>query len=209
MNQTNRIIYGDCIQKMSDLPANSVDFILTDPPYLVRYKSRDGQTIRNDNNSGWVAPAYREMYRLLKPGKFCVTFYGWNKADVFLQAFRAAGFRVVGHMVFPKAYTSSCRFLKNQHEQAYLLMKGEGKPIEAIPDVLPWAYTGNRLHPTQKPTRALCPIITAFTKPGDVVLDPFCGCGSTPAAAARIGRDFIGIELDVGHVQTARRRLGV
>lgn len=41
-----------------------------------------------------MTPAYREMYRVLKPGKFCVTFYRWNKADVFLQAFRTAGFRV-------------------------------------------------------------------------------------------------------------------
>jgi site-specific DNA-methyltransferase (adenine-specific) len=57
-----------------------------------------------------------------------VSFYGWNKADLFISAWRAAGFRVVGHIVFLKRYTSSARFLRYQHEQAYLLAKGDVIP---------------------------------------------------------------------------------
>ncbi|MGG5492758.1 DNA methyltransferase [Ochrobactrum sp. BD61] len=76
-----------------------------------------------------------------------------------------------------------------------------------MPDVIDFPYAGNRLHPTQKPVEALIPLIEAFTKPGDLVLDPFCGSGSTLAAAQQLGRDWIGIDLDSRHHQTATRRL--
>ena len=73
--------------------------------------------------------------------------------------------------------------------------------------MIDWTYTGNRLHPTQKPTEALEPLIAAFCEPSGLVLDPFCGSGSTLVAARRIGRNFIGIELDAGHFLTASRRI--
>ena len=89
-----------------------------------------------------------------------------------------------------------------------MLAKGNPtRPERPIPDVLDFPYTGNRLHPTQKPIEALTPLIEAFTKPGDLVLDPFCGSGSTLAAAQRLRRDWIGIELDNGHYRTASKRL--
>jgi DNA modification methylase len=78
----------------------------------------------NDDNGAWLQPAFKQIYRLLKPGSFCVSFYGWSKADRFIAAWRSAGFRMVGHLVFRKKYASSARFLRYQHEQAYLLAKG-------------------------------------------------------------------------------------
>ncbi|SFQ75114.1 site-specific DNA-methyltransferase (adenine-specific) [Nitratireductor indicus] len=90
----------------------------------------------------------------------------------------------------------------------YLLAKGNPvQPEHPIPDVLDFPYTGNKLHPTQKPVQALRPLIEAFTKPGELVLDPFCGSGSTLAAAQKLGRDWIGIELDSDHHGTASKRL--
>jgi site-specific DNA-methyltransferase (adenine-specific) len=70
-----------------------------------------------------------------------------------------------------------------------------------------WTYTGNKLHPTQKSIHILKPLINTFTKPGDLVLDPFAGSGSTCVAALRAGRSCVGIELDASHHATARRRL--
>jgi site-specific DNA-methyltransferase (adenine-specific) len=151
------VLSGDCIEVMRGLDRESVDFILTDPPYLVDYRSRDGRTIRNDADDSWLKPAFSEAYRVSRRDRFCISFYGWPHADKFMAAWRAAGFRIVGHLVFRKAYASSVRLLRYQHELAYLLAKGSPKqPACPIPDVIDFRYTGNRLHPTEKPSRHSC-----------------------------------------------------
>jgi modification methylase len=66
---------------------------------------------------------------------------------------------------------------------------------------------GRKLHPTQKPEALLHRIVLAASKPGDVVLDPFFGTGTTGVVAKRLGRRFIGIERDAGYAAAARRRL--
>ena len=112
MTTLNTIINGDCLNVLPSLPARSIDFVLTDPPYITRYESRDGRTVPNDDNDAWLKPAFAEIYRQLRKDSFCVSFYGWPHADKFLQAFRAAGFRPVGHFIFPKTYTSSSRYVR-------------------------------------------------------------------------------------------------
>ncbi len=122
---TNTVLHGDCISIMHSLPANSIDFILTDPPYLVRYQDREGRSIPNDSNSDWLVPAFSEAYRVLKQDHFMISFYGWTQVDKFFHAWRSAGFRIVGHLVFRKQYASKSRFLKYQHEQALPAGKGQ------------------------------------------------------------------------------------
>lgn len=204
----NLVINADCIEAMQAFGTETVDFILTDPPYVTRFRDRQGRTVANDDNARWLRPAFAQMHRVLKNGGFCVSFYGWNKVDLFVEAWKAAGFRIVGHLVFRKRYASSARFLRYEHEQAYLLAKGDPElPARPVPDVLDFPYTGNKLHPTQKPVAALRRLIGAFTKPGDLVLDPFSGSGSTLAAAHLLDRDWLGVELDVSHYQTAGKRM--
>jgi site-specific DNA-methyltransferase (adenine-specific) len=204
----NSVILGDCVAVMPRMESSTVDFILTDPPYITHYRSRDGRTVANDDNARWLRPAFAQMYRLLKNGSFCVSFYGWSKADLFISAWRAAGFRIVGHLVFRKRYASSARFLRYQHEQAYLLAKGDATPPQnPLSDVIDFEYTGNRLHPTEKPISALRALVSAFCKPQGTVLDPFCGSGSTLVAAQELEMNCIGIELDPIHYLTACRRL--
>ena len=204
----NTILHGDCISIMRSLPAKSVDFILTDPPYLVRYKDREGRSIQSDSNSDWLMPAFAEAYRVLKQDRFMVSFYGWTQVEKFFQAWHKAGFRIVGHLVFRKQYASKSRFLKYQHEQAYLLAKGNPSlPQNPIADIVDMAYSGNKFHPTQKPVAGLKPLIEAFTQPGDIVLDPFCGSGSTLLAANILYRRYLGIELDPQYHAAAKQRL--
>jgi site-specific DNA-methyltransferase (adenine-specific) len=202
------VFSGDCIEVMRGLDRESVDFILTDPPYLADYRSRDNRTIRNDADDRWLKPAFSEAYRVLRRDCFCISFYGWPHADKFMAAWRAAGFRIVGHIVFRKAYASSVRLLRYQHELAYLLAKGSPKqPACPIPDVIDFRYTQNRLHPTEKPVSALLPLVGAFSNEGDLVLDPFCGSGSTLVAARQLRRRFLGIELDSRYHAIAADRL--
>jgi adenine-specific DNA-methyltransferase len=204
----NDIINGDCLKVLPKLAQGSVDFILTDPPYLVGYKDRSGRSIRNDDNDAWLKPAFAEMYRVLARHSFCISFYGWPHADRFMNAFRAAGFRIVGHLVFPKRYTSTTRHLRYQHECAYLLAKGYPKePAYPIGDVIDFVYSGNKLHPTEKPISALLPLVETFSKPGSLVLDPFSGSGSTLHAAKSLGRSYLGVELDADYYALAVDRL--
>jgi len=186
-----------------------VDLVLTDPPYLVGYRDRSGRTVAGDDNDSWLLPAFSELHRVLKSGSVCVSFYGWNAVDKFFAAWRSAGFSILGHLVWVKRYCSNTGVLAYCHEQAYLLGKGRVKrPPQPIADVLDWQYTGNPLHPTQKPVRSLKPVIEAFSQRGGIVLDPFCGSGSSLLAAKILRRRYIGVELDRAHCETARRRLG-
>jgi DNA modification methylase len=205
---TNSLTHGDCIQVMRNMPAQSVDFILTDPPYLVNYRDRDGRTMQNDAKADWLKPAMAEAYRVLKQDRVAVMFYGWTKVDAFFEAWKHAGFQPVGHLVFRKTYSSRSRFFRYQHEQAYLLAKGRPPlPKQPLADVIDIPYSGNKLHPTQKPIAALAPLVRSFTLPGELVLDPFAGSGSSCAAALLTGREYAGIEMDSEYFQQASARL--
>jgi site-specific DNA-methyltransferase (adenine-specific) len=125
-----------------------------------------------------------------------------------MQAYRAAGFRIAGHLMFPRTYASSARFLRYQHEAAHLLVKGSPRqPQKPLGDVIPWEYTGHKLHPTKKPISAPLPLVETFSVSKDTVLDPFAGSGSSLMTAKSLGRSYIGIELDAKYHAIASRRL--
>ena len=201
----NGVILGDCLKGMPRLPTGSVDLIVTDPPYLVDYKARDGRAFPNDRDEAWLAPAYREMHRLLKRDAYLVSFYGWFKVHRFMEAWLAAGFRPVGHIVWTKHYRSNSGYLHYRHEHAYLLTKGAPRPRVVLDDAQDWRYSGNRFHPTQKPVMAIEPLIRAYSVPEALVLDPFAGSGATLIAAHKLGRRYLGIEMVREYAATAAR----
>jgi adenine-specific DNA-methyltransferase len=125
-------------------------------------------------DSRWLKPAFVEVFRVLKPGRFCVRTCGWQKADGFLGAWREAGFQPLGHIMWPSCMLRSAVCRPSGTNRRILLAKSPvGRPAEILLDVLDWQYTGNVLHRTQKPVGSLKPVIESFTKPGDVALDPF------------------------------------
>jgi site-specific DNA-methyltransferase (adenine-specific) len=208
MSMFNEVIQGNCVEVLRKLPDASVDLILTDPPYGVRYRDRNGRTIANDDNLSSILGVFPDLYRVLRPDSFCISFYGWRAISRFSRTWADAGFSVGGHFVFVKTYASSLRFVSVCHESAYLLTKGRpARPSNPIGDVQPWTYSGNAEHPTEKAVPLLTPLIRSFSKPDAVVLDPFAGSGSTLVAAALTGRRFIGIELEAQYCALARRRL--
>ena len=181
----SRFVLGNCIDVMARIPDNAIDFILTDPPYLVGFRDRSGRTIAGDKTDEWLQPACNEMYRVLKKDALMVSFYGWNRVDRFMAAWKNAGFSVVGHLVFTKNYTSKAAYVGYRHECAYILAKGRPRlPQNPLPDVLGWKYSGNRHHPTEKPVTSLQPLI-----------------------ALQSGRRYIGIELLEQYHRAGQQRL--
>lgn len=147
----SRFILGNCIDVMRGFPDRAVDLIVTDPPYLVGFKDRQGRQIAGDVTDEWLQPATQEMYRVLKKDALMVSFYGWNRVDRFMAAWKAAGFYAVGQLVFTKTYASNRRnakdrrgFVDYRHEGAYVLAKGRPvPPLRPLPDVMPFPYTGD------------------------------------------------------------------
>lgn len=208
MEKSPLIFHGDCITMLPQLPRESVGLVVTDPPYVCKYRDRNGRAVANDDHAEWIAPAFREIYRVMAPDSFCVSFYGWQHVERFMQAWKGAGLEPVGHIVWQKGYASRLGHLAARHEQAFLLAKGKPRRAgKCLPDVLPWTYSGNPLHPTQKAVEVIEPLIKSFSQPGDLVLDPFLGSGTTGVAAALCGRRFAGIEMDPEHFATAQARV--
>lgn len=204
----NQVIHGDCIDVMASMPSESIDLVVTDPPYLVNYTPRDGRRCANDDNGEWLQPAFQQIYRLLKPDRLCATFYGWPMIDRFMMVWKECGFRPVSHLTWVKAHCSREGYSRSFHEVGFLLAKGHPqRPFSPPSDVLPWKYTSNELHTNQKPVLALRPLIAAYSKLGDIVLDPFAGSGSTGVAALECKRRAILIEKDRQHWATAKRQM--
>ncbi|MEP2987379.1 MAG: DNA methyltransferase [Parasphingorhabdus sp.] len=204
----NRIFNGDATQQLKKLPADSIDLVLTDVPYLIGYRDRLGRTVANDTNPDGVLPSFPEMYRVLKNDSYAIIFCGWSAIDQFSTAWTQAGFRTVGQIFWKKPYASSKWHTEARHESAWLLAKGRpAKPAHPVSDVQEWTYSGNRFHPTEKSIEVLKPVIEAYSNKGDIVLDPFAGSGGTCVAASLKGRDYIGIELEKEYCEHTKRRL--
>lgn len=206
--QTNTILCGDAAAILQTMPAQSVDLVVTDPPYLVNYRDRTGRSLRNDDNADGVLPVFAPMARVMKPDSYAVCFSGWSALPQCGAAWEAAGLRIVSEIVWQKGYVSRRGYTAYSHESAYVLAKGNpARPVKPLPSVMDWVYSGNRRHPTEKAVEVIAPLIRCFSKPGDLVCDPFSGSGSTAVAAALCGRAYLGIDIDPAHVATAKARL--
>ena len=170
MEYRNQIICGESASILADFPSASIDLVVTDPPYLVRYKDRFGRTLANDDNPDAVLSVFDEIYRVMKPNSYCISFYGWTAIAEFAAKWREVGFKTVGHIVWDKPYISKTGFAHYCHESAFILAKGYPRhPANPIEDIQPWDYTGNRAHPTEKAVSVIAPLIQSFSKRGDLV----------------------------------------
>ena len=80
----NRVTHGDCIAVLAELPRAGVDLVVTDTPYLVGYRKRNGRRVGKDDNDAWMLPAFRAVERVMKTHSLCASFYGWPHAERFL-----------------------------------------------------------------------------------------------------------------------------
>jgi site-specific DNA-methyltransferase (adenine-specific) len=205
------IYHADCRDLLPRLPDGCVDFVLTDPPYLVNYTGRwdgDRQPIAGDADPSWLLPVFREVWRVMKDNTLCLSFYGWPQAERFLTTWKALGFRPVSHLAFVKRVWGLGRFTRGQHETAYLLAKGRpARPAQAVSDAVPWEREAESFHPNQRPVAALVPFILAYAPENGLVLDPFMGSGSTLRAAKDCGCRAVGVEVERAYCELAARRM--
>ena len=220
----NKIIHGDCLEIMRNIPDESIDAIITDPPYGISFKSTR-QTyqgdIKNDSLEEWqkILPSFLiEFKRVISPrGCCCCCCCGGGKTPVTaiftMEAIKH--FNLIQTLVWRKfvgtgwkyrpAYENIVILSKTATEYSwYDTSKNMANVIENINQDIP---TNKWQHPTQKPVRLMELLIKNHTKPGDMVLDPFCGSGTTCEAAKKLGRKYIGIEIESRYIEMAERRL--
>lgn len=201
---------GDCLEIMPLL--GKVDAVVTDPPYGVSFQSNRREEkykkIENDTELTWLPKISNLTYEVLKDNSVMISFYGWPHIDQFMTTWKTSGFEPKSHFVWVKNNIGCGWFTRPQHESAYLLAKGKpNKPKIAPSNVLNADMTGNEYHPTQKPVTLLERLIKPYTQENETILDPFMGSGTTGIACAKMGRKFIGIEIDENYFNIACKRI--
>ena len=213
--QENTIIHGDSLTVLRQMEAESVDAIITDPPYGINYVSQTGARIKNDK-SPFIWFLY-DAFRVLKSGESgrgsLVCFTRWDVQQTFIDAMKMAGFQVKSEVIWDKVFhgmgDTKAAFAPS-HENIIFAVKGKfGFPGHRPKDLITFqkVNSSHMVHPTEKPVGLLANLITSVTKPGDLILDPFAGSGSTLVAAKKTGRRFVGVELDDDFYQIAQQRI--
>ncbi|HKX91538.1 MAG TPA: site-specific DNA-methyltransferase [Sphingomicrobium sp.] len=174
----------------------------------------EARRVLKDDGTIWVIGSYHNIYRvgaLLQDADFWIlNDIVWRKANP-MPNFRGTRFTNAHETLLWCSKSEKARYTFN-----YRAMKALNDDLQMRSDwLLPICSGGERVkgegggkaHPTQKPEALLYRILLACTKPGNVVLDPFFGTGTTGAVARRLGRRWIGIEREAAYVKVAQERI--
>jgi site-specific DNA-methyltransferase (adenine-specific) len=216
----NQIICGDCLEVMRQMPDKCVDLVVTDPPYLINYKTNRRKdkshefcsVIQNDDNPELISDYIAECFRIMKDDTAMYMFCSFDKVDFFKQELEKY-FTVKNMIIWVKnSHTAGdleAQFGK-QYEIIFLVNKGRalfyGKRITDV-----WDYRRivgeQQVHQNQKPEHLIRQCIDKHSKVGQIVFDGFLGSGTTAIAALNTGRFFIGIEKEPKYCEIARERV--
>ena len=219
--------HGDCLELMNQIPSNSIDLVVTDPPYSMKH-SKGGCTNNKMKNS-WTGKLKAgnkvidfdadikfsewlpEVYRVLKNKSHCYIFCNDKNIQDLLNEATRCGFKESNILVWIKNNATPNRYYMKNLEFVLFLYKGNAKPINNMGSkcaVEVKNITGkSKLHSTQKPVELLEMYIRNSSAEDEIVLDPFMGSGSTGVACINTGRKFIGLELDKGYFDIAVKRI--
>jgi len=203
MIEVNKVYNEDCFNTIKKIKDKSIDLVLTDPPFGMSFQSNHRKDkhkkIANDDNLEWLGAWVDEIARVVKDDSHIYVFCSWHKVDIFKQELERH-FKIKNLMVWSKN-GGGMGDLKGGyggvHELCFFINNGRNLNGKRDVDVIRGAYrTGNNNHPTEKPINLMEYLIEKSSSRGDLILDTFAGGGSTLIAAKRLGRDFIGVELD-------------
>jgi DNA modification methylase len=214
---------GDCLEILPTLAADSVDAVVTDPPYGIGYASSrttriGGEPRKNGNSFGkdvfcdeWLSLTYT----IQKNNTPFYVFTRWDVIEKWKASIERTGYKVVQRLIWDKAHwkMGDLRYYGSQIEDILFCRKGTpkmqydkrcGNIFKASSGYLP---EGQYDHPTQKPASVIRDWVEDSTKQGDTILDPFMGSGTTGVACMQTGRNFIGIEIEPKYYDIAERRI--
>ena len=234
--ELNKIYCMDALEFLKTIPDNSVDLVVTDPPYNVSQKNDlkiNGRIIKK-NFGDWdfgfnPAPILAELRRVLKPTGQIYVFCGTEQIPIYMQEFIEKWYfrnLLVWYKTNPPPRLSKTNFVFANEYIVYAI-KEKGKPSLStfnfssqttmhntfISGSLQGkerlkAENGTAIHPTQKPLAILRKLISTSSNPRDIILDPFMGIGSTAVACKELKINYIGCELNPKYVEWAKKRLG-
>ena len=204
---------------MKNIPDESIDLALTDPPYKMtktgnscRPNYMPGGLIIGDefpNPEIWM----KEIYRILKPNTHFYTFTNRNDLRLYLNVAHDLNFHFHNIINMIKDTNMPNRWYLKYTEPVLFFKKGNAKPINDMTSrdyfLVNMDKGKHKSHPTQKPLSFIEKLITNSSNSGDVVFDPFMGSGTTGVAAKKSGREFIGIEKNREYFQIAEARINL
>ena len=219
----NKITNADCLDILKQLPDNSVDLVLTDPPYGIDYlsnRTENHKKIENDKYEDfsklypiWIA----EFKRILTDTGCCCCCCGGGKTPVSqeftLEAIKQ-GFNLIQTVIWDKCTIGLGWHYRPSYETVIVLSKSKDKYnwFTDRKDVSNIVRIGNIIpqkgdHPTPKPVELMQHFLDLHSKENDVVLDPFSGSGTTAIACHNMKRNFICIEKDFDYWKASCKRL--
>lgn len=210
------LMQGDCLELMKEIPDGSVDLVLCDPPYMINTKSTGAGKLNPwadyCNASFWYAEWMRQARRVLKLTGCLWTFLNWRSFVTFQKAACDIAWPIESVLVWDKCWIGpgGKKGLRPSYELVALFaMPDFALENRGLYDIqqFKWSSIKPHGHPAEKPVDLMKWIVEQSTKEGDTVLDLFMGSGTTGEACAVTGRNFIGMELDPGYFETAKRRI--
>ena len=225
--ELNEIYYGDAYELIKQIDDKSIDLIITDPPYEFTVNDYNAKFFRNRKinsykdikknniNKGIDYSILNEFVRVLKK----INCYIWcNKEQIFdyIQFFTKehnCNFEIIVWGKTNPPPLLSGHFLKDKE---YCLCFWEtGVKMNFNYDIGKTVYytslnqldKNQYLHPTIKPINIIENLVKISSVEGDVILDPFVGSGTTCVAAKRLGRKYIGFEINEKYYKIAKDRL--
>ena len=226
-NVSYHIYNKDCLDVLKNIPDNSIDLIVTDPPYPTTSRGNAGNSggmlqkdinkkgrvfTHNNINCKEYAP---EFYRLLNDGSHCYVMTNHINLIDMLNTFTDIGFHFIKSLIWNKSNKIMGQYYMSQFEYILFFRKGRGKKINncgtsdilSIPNKKTKDKDGKNIHDTEKPIELIEVLVNNSSQENELVLDPFMGVGSTGLACIKNNRNFIGIEIDENYFNIAKSRL--
>ena len=203
----NQIIEGDSLEILKKFPDESIDLVLTDPPYGTKTNQR-GDSFMIGEFSNILPLVLPEIYRVLKPNGAFYCFTSWTQMSEWLLRFQQY-FKLQNLLIWDKKRHSGCYSPSSWQftwEGIFFGIKGKRKIRKYQKDVLISEEKGKRIA-MQKPVDIVEKLIEASSDEGMVILDPFIGSGTTAVACKQLKRNFIGIEISPEYCKIANERL--